>query len=335
MPPTAVAPGPFDGAGRTGHDAGRTEHAFARASCPAAGQGREHHGAGPVCNRNRVPVGDCHDGLWGQVAVRPPNLVRVAWEPAAPVHCPPWWPRAPTTLLWDARRRGRSLDGVLQRVAGLPVGVVPAQARTGERAGPLILPKAEVTGEAGSGWALPCVPIGILSIPPVGAGVCIEFEQGAPGRPVCLGSLWNSPADTARLSLARLHASGDQDQRKRSAGAASWSCQPANRGKRPAPAGSPSIRCSPDYPAATSALAAEGRQPEPLTESGPSPPAPDARHDPLPGSRVKDASGRAGAARPFDPPTRSQNPAAIRDREESGHPKTGQLRLHNPFGPGR
>src|SRR5262249_19712348 len=25
-----------------------------------------------------------------------PDFVRVAWEPAAPVHCPPWWPRAPT-----------------------------------------------------------------------------------------------------------------------------------------------------------------------------------------------------------------------------------------------
>jgi hypothetical protein len=42
-----------------------------------------------------VPDGDCQDGLWGQVAVWPPSLVRVAWEPAAPVHCPPWWPRAP------------------------------------------------------------------------------------------------------------------------------------------------------------------------------------------------------------------------------------------------
>jgi hypothetical protein len=31
-----------------------------------------------VCNTNRMPVGDCHDGLWGQVAVWPPNLVRVA-----------------------------------------------------------------------------------------------------------------------------------------------------------------------------------------------------------------------------------------------------------------
>jgi hypothetical protein len=31
-----------------------------------------------VCNRHRVPGGDCHDGLWGQVAVWPSRLVRVA-----------------------------------------------------------------------------------------------------------------------------------------------------------------------------------------------------------------------------------------------------------------
>ena len=76
--------------------------------------------------------GDCQDGLWGQVAVWPPNLVRVAWEPAAPVHCPPWWPRAPTACYGDARRRGQSLDGVLQRLAGLPAGVVPAGHKPGE-----------------------------------------------------------------------------------------------------------------------------------------------------------------------------------------------------------
>lgn len=60
----------------------------------------------------------------------------------------------------------------------------------------------EVTGEADSGWALPCVPYGILSIPPVGADVWIEFEQGDPGRPICSGTLWNSPTDTATLLLA-------------------------------------------------------------------------------------------------------------------------------------
>jgi len=69
-------------------------------SCVMPGRGpgpRAPPGRDPVCNSNRVPDGHCHDGLWGQVAVWPSSLVRVAWEPAAPVHCPPWWPRAPTT----------------------------------------------------------------------------------------------------------------------------------------------------------------------------------------------------------------------------------------------
>ena len=60
----------------------------------------------------------------------------------------------------------------------------------------------EVTGEADSGWAVPCIPFGILSIPPVGAAVLIQFEQGDPDRPFVMGSLWNGPADTATLLLA-------------------------------------------------------------------------------------------------------------------------------------
>lgn len=60
----------------------------------------------------------------------------------------------------------------------------------------------EVTGEVDSDWAAPCLPFGILSIPPVGATVWIEFEQGDPDRPICSGSLWNSPAVTPALLIA-------------------------------------------------------------------------------------------------------------------------------------
>jgi len=60
----------------------------------------------------------------------------------------------------------------------------------------------EVTGEADSGWALPCVPFGIVSIPPVGADVLIQFEQGDPDRPFVMGSVWNAAAGTATLLLA-------------------------------------------------------------------------------------------------------------------------------------
>jgi uncharacterized protein involved in type VI secretion and phage assembly len=60
----------------------------------------------------------------------------------------------------------------------------------------------EVTGEAKSQWAMQCAPFGIVSIPPVGAGVLIQFEQGDPDRPFVMGSVWNASADTAMLLLA-------------------------------------------------------------------------------------------------------------------------------------
>ena len=48
---------------------------------------------------------------------------------------------------------------------------------------------------------------------------------------------------------------------------------------------------------------------------------PAARHDPLPGRPRQRRLRRrcAAAALPYDPPARSQNPAAIRDREQTQH----------------
>lgn len=51
---------------------------------------------------------------------------------------------------------------------------------------------ADVTGSADGEWAMACAPFGIMSIPQIGAGVWIEFEQGDPDRPVYSGALWNS-----------------------------------------------------------------------------------------------------------------------------------------------
>ena len=53
----------------------------------------------------------------------------------------------------------------------------------------------EVLGDLDSPWALPCVPyagpgMGTYLIPPVGAGVWIEFEAGDPSRPVWVGCWW-------------------------------------------------------------------------------------------------------------------------------------------------
>ena len=53
----------------------------------------------------------------------------------------------------------------------------------------------EVLGEVPSGWALPCAPFtgtgaGLYAVPPVGAGVWIEFEAGDASRPIWTGGWW-------------------------------------------------------------------------------------------------------------------------------------------------
>ena len=53
----------------------------------------------------------------------------------------------------------------------------------------------EVLQDVTSGWALPCVPYagttsGFYAIPPLGAGVWIEFEAGDTSRPIWSGAWW-------------------------------------------------------------------------------------------------------------------------------------------------
>ena len=58
-------------------------------------------------------------------------------------------------------------------------------------------------------WAEPCVPLagptgppmGVYMVPPIGAGVWVEFEYGDPNRPVWVGCFWGSPSDVPPLSL--------------------------------------------------------------------------------------------------------------------------------------
>lgn len=54
-------------------------------------------------------------------------------------------------------------------------------------------------------WALPCLPVGgiqtgIFTVPPIGSGVWVEFEQGDPDFPVWTGSFWGSAAEVPALS---------------------------------------------------------------------------------------------------------------------------------------
>jgi hypothetical protein len=56
----------------------------------------------------------------------------------------------------------------------------------------------EVLGAIPTGWALPCAPYagtnaGFFSVPPIGAGVWIEFEAGDPSRPIWTGAWWAAP----------------------------------------------------------------------------------------------------------------------------------------------
>jgi hypothetical protein len=44
-------------------------------------------------------------------------------------------------------------------------------------------------------WALPCVPyagagVGLFLVPPVGANVWVEYEEGRPESPICAGYFW-------------------------------------------------------------------------------------------------------------------------------------------------
>ncbi len=61
----------------------------------------------------------------------------------------------------------------------------------------------EIFGDLSTPWATPCAPytgagLGLHTIPPVGAGVWIEFEAGDPSRPIWSGGWWGTsdvPAD--------------------------------------------------------------------------------------------------------------------------------------------
>lgn len=59
---------------------------------------------------------------------------------------------------------------------------------------------ADVSGFAPTSWAMPCVPVagintGVFTVPPIGAGVWIEFEQGDPDKPVWVGGYWGTAAE--------------------------------------------------------------------------------------------------------------------------------------------
>jgi hypothetical protein len=55
-------------------------------------------------------------------------------------------------------------------------------------------------------WAMPCFPVsgiqnGVFTVPPIGAGVWVEFEQGDPDYPIWVGGYY-SPADVPAMARA-------------------------------------------------------------------------------------------------------------------------------------
>jgi len=76
--------------------------------------------------------------------------------------------------------------------------------------GRLFVQVPDVLGLVPSSWALPCVPLagptgppmGVYMVPPIGAGVWVEFEQGNPDFPIWTGCRWGMTSDIPTLALA-------------------------------------------------------------------------------------------------------------------------------------
>jgi hypothetical protein len=79
-----------------------------------------------------------------------------------------------------------------------------------EQRGRLMLTVPDVLGAIPSSWAEPCVPLagptgppmGIYLVPPIGAGVWAEFEQGDPSHPIWAGCRWGTTSDIPTLAKA-------------------------------------------------------------------------------------------------------------------------------------
>ena len=72
--------------------------------------------------------------------------------------------------------------------------------------GRLLVQVPDVMGPLTSSWAMPCMPFasiqaGIYAVPPMKAGVWVEFEQGDPDHPIWVGGFWGLMAEVPALAL--------------------------------------------------------------------------------------------------------------------------------------
>jgi len=73
--------------------------------------------------------------------------------------------------------------------------------------GRLLVQVSDISGLLPTTWALPCFPVtgkqmGLWTLPQIGAGVWVEFEQGDRDYPVWVGCFPGSAADVPALALA-------------------------------------------------------------------------------------------------------------------------------------
>lgn len=81
-----------------------------------------------------------------------------------------------------------------------------------DQTGRLLVQVPDVLGIGISSWAVPCVPLagptgppmGVYLVPPVGAGVWIEFEHGDPEYPIWVGCRWGASSDVPSAAKAGL-----------------------------------------------------------------------------------------------------------------------------------
>lgn len=81
-----------------------------------------------------------------------------------------------------------------------------------EQRGRLLLNVPDVLGLVPTTWAESCVPLagptgppmGVYMVPPIGAGVWVEFEHGDPDYPIWVGCRWGLVSDIPPLAHAGL-----------------------------------------------------------------------------------------------------------------------------------
>jgi uncharacterized protein involved in type VI secretion and phage assembly len=74
-----------------------------------------------------------------------------------------------------------------------------------EQRGRIMAIVPDVSTVVPSTWAMPCLPVGgmqmgMFAVPPIGAGVWIEYEQGDPDYPVWVGCFWGTAAEVPALA---------------------------------------------------------------------------------------------------------------------------------------